>query len=161
MQIKRLVELKQDAKLRGDPREKGIKVLLNSTSYGIFVQLDVEDKPSDLSVYGTKRFETSGKYEAPGEFFDPTIGCLITGHSRLALGVTETILARRGVVHAYCDTDSMFVPPENVEEIQDFFRPLNPYSNVKELFKMREKTGIGSMASAQKDTSYTERTEIR
>ncbi|MGC8622030.1 MAG: hypothetical protein ACP5U0_08965 [Caldisphaera sp.] len=43
------------------------------------------------------------------------------------------------MVHAYCDTDSMFVPPKTVEEIQDFFRPLNPYSNVKELFKIEGK----------------------
>jgi hypothetical protein len=137
--FKRLVELKQDAKLRADPREKGIKVLLNSTSYGIFVQLDVEGKSSDLVVYSTKKFETSGKYEEPGEFFDPIIASLITGHSRLVLGIIEAILARKGTVHAYCDTDSMFVPPETVEEIQDFFRPLNPYSNVKELFKIEGK----------------------
>ena len=58
---------------------------------------------------------------------------------RLALGITEAILARDGMVHAYCDTDSMFVPPESVEKIQDFFRPLNPYSNVKELFKIEGK----------------------
>ena len=134
--FKRLVELKQDAKLHKDPREKGIKVLLNSTSYGIFVQLDVDDRPDDLVVYGTKKFETHAKYEEPGEFFDPVIAALITGHSRLVLGITEALLARKGMVHAYCDTDSMFVPPETVEEIQDFFRPLNPYSNVKELFKI-------------------------
>ena len=27
---------------------------------------------------------------------------------------------------AYCDTDSIFVKPDIVKDIQDFFRPLNP-----------------------------------
>ena len=31
-------------------------------------------------------------------------------------------------VHAYMDTDSIFVCPEHAQEIIDYFQPLNPYN---------------------------------
>ena len=47
-------------------------------------------------------------------------------------------------LNLYCDTDSVFVSPEHVKLIQEFFKPLNPYNieNV-DMFKIEEdkKTG--------------------
>ena len=39
---------------------------------------------------------------------------------------------------AYCDTDSIFVKPDIVKYIQEFFKPLNPYSLPVEMFKIEE-----------------------
>jgi len=39
---------------------------------------------------------------------------------------------------AYCDTDSIFVKPDIVKDIQEFFKPLNPYSLPVEMFKIEE-----------------------
>ncbi|MGC8585901.1 MAG: hypothetical protein ACP5L4_07320, partial [Thermoplasmata archaeon] len=36
------------------------------------------------------------------------------------------------------DTDSIFVSPKKVKEIQDFIKPLNPYSMPVEMFKIEE-----------------------
>ena len=52
---------------------------------------------------------------------------LITGSARLILAIAESIAVKNGYI-AYMDTDSIFVSPNKVKEIQDFFRPLNPYS---------------------------------
>jgi hypothetical protein len=37
-----------------------------------------------------------------------------------------------------CDTDSIFIPPEQTKTVQDFFRPLNPYSTPMEMFKVED-----------------------
>ena len=62
---------------------------------------------------------------------------LITGSARLILAIAESIAVKNGYI-AYMDTDSIFVSPNKVKEIQDFFRPLNPYSVDTEMFKIEE-----------------------
>jgi len=57
---------------------------------------------------------------------------LITGSARLILAMTEKIATDKGYF-AYCDTDSIFVKPDILKDIQDFFRPLNPYSSSVEI----------------------------
>ncbi|KAF5039065.1 hypothetical protein DSECCO2_547780 [anaerobic digester metagenome] len=76
--------------------------------------------------------------EKPGPFFNPIIGTMVTSAARLVLAITESLLLRRGAVYAFCDTDSMAVPPDNVEEIQSFFQGLNPYPFQAELFKVEK-----------------------
>ena len=61
---------------------------------------------------------------------------LITGSARLILSLAEHI-ADKGYF-AYCDTDSIFVKPDVAKEIQEFFKPLNPYSTPVEMFKIEE-----------------------
>ena len=62
---------------------------------------------------------------------------LITGSARLILAIAESIAVKYGYI-SYMDTDSIFVSPNKVKEIQDFFRPLNPYSVNVEMFKIEE-----------------------
>ena len=62
---------------------------------------------------------------------------LITGSARLILSMAESIAVKDGYI-AYMDTDSIFVSTNKVKEIQDFFRPLNPYSVDTEMFKIEE-----------------------
>ena len=68
--------------------EQAIKILTNATSYGIFVELNVEDyavaKPMvGYSCAGRAFNFKSKKYEKPGSYFHPLLGTLITGAARL------------------------------------------------------------------------------
>ena len=140
--FKVLIEKRQEMKANGDYRQKPVKILANSSSYGIFIEMNPKSiaEDNDLKVYSNKQFSTKADtIENVGKYFNPIISVLITGHSRLMLAITETLLKRIGKVYAFCDTDSMAVPNECVKEIQDFFQPLNPYSFDKPLFKEEKK----------------------
>lgn len=125
-----------------DKKQKGIKIIANATSYGIYMQIDTEDEECDLTVHGLSTFEChAAKKEKLGEFYNPVIATLITSGARLVLGAVEKILADNGSVHTYCDTDSMTVPPQFKEKIQQFFQPLNPYDDDSvRMFKVDEYT---------------------
>ena len=56
----------------------------------------------------------------------------------MLLGVGDSILQKYEENMVYCDTDSMFVPPEYAKEIREFFEPLNPYANLDYLLKEEE-----------------------
>ena len=72
--------------LRSD--EQGIKILANATSYGIFVELNVEDYVTAKPMIGhggrsrSLRFK-SKEFEKPGAYFHPLLATLITGALRL------------------------------------------------------------------------------
>ncbi len=51
--------------------------------------------------------------------------------------MTEAIAIKDGYI-AYIDTDSIFVLPDKVKEIRDFFSSLNPYSVDIKMFKVEE-----------------------
>ncbi|APH38231.1 DNA polymerase [Methanohalophilus halophilus] len=131
-------KIKQDMKSldKKDPeyqhlksRAQAIKILVNAMSYGIFIELNPEDKKSDIQVYGLDDFSTSeNRFEKPGNFYHPFVAVMITAGSRLFLAMAEARLKELGGTHAYMDTDSIFVPPENAQEIVDYFQPLNPYA---------------------------------
>ena len=77
------------------------------------------------------------KIEDTGKYFNPIMASLITGSARLILAIAESIAMNNGYI-AYMDTDSIFVSPNKVKEIQDFYRSLNPYSVDVEMFKIEE-----------------------
>ena len=161
--FKRLIDLRNEVKGRlkqapGDERntleaeQLALKIVANSTSYGIFIELNVEDLPSaeDRLCYGYsgKAFKvTTNKLEKPGRYFHPLLATLITGAARLMLAVTETLAQQNGLDWAFCDTDSMAIAkPDNVdasfnsriEIIRNYFDPLNPYSTKQPLFKLED-----------------------
>ena len=122
-----------------DRLQNVIKIITNAVSYGIFFEIGTatESKPVELDVYGLTHFSQKKRtMETPKQFFNPVVAPFITSASRLLLGSTEIILKNHGATHAYCDTDSMFVPPRYTKEIQEFFQPLNPYSFDLPLFKL-------------------------
>jgi hypothetical protein len=118
------------------------KILANATSYGVFIELNVEefDEQNDVlkihTATGSRKAHGS-KREEPGEFFHPLLGTLITGAARLMLAITERLLIDEGLDWAFCDTDSMaFAAPEGmalgefekrVRRICAWFDFLNPY----------------------------------
>jgi len=62
---------------------------------------------------------------------------IITGSARLILTIAEKIAVDKGYF-AYCDTDSIFVKPDIAKDVQEFFKPLNPYSIDVDMFKIEK-----------------------
>ena len=83
-----------------DSDQQALKILANSTSYGIFVEIIVGDldAPDELICYGPsgEGFPVeSKKVEEPGRYFHPLLATLITGAARLMLGIAEIPLHRK------------------------------------------------------------------
>ena len=125
-----------------DSEQQALKILANSTSYGIFVELIVADldAPEKLTCYGPsgEGFSVeSMKIEEPGRYFHPLLATLITGAARLMLAIAERLCVAKGLDWAFCDTDSMAIAkPDDMDEAEfferaqsicDWFSPLNPY----------------------------------
>ena len=173
--FKRLIEYRQELKDKRDTFEEDtpeydnyernqnvIKIITNSISYGIFVQIDVEEtsKPSTVNVYGLESFKNEKvKREKPGFMFNPIIAVSITSAARLLLAATEVFLSRKNATHAYCDTDSMVVPTQYRKQVQEFFQKLNPYdfkSNEKiDVFKLEKGNVLFYGISAKRYCLYT------
>lgn len=149
---KNLIEYRQELKQKRDSFEKDtaqyqhydrkqqvIKIITNAISYGIFVEINTFDESSKvpIGVYGLSHFvNKKTKTEKAGYMFNPIIAVAITSAARLLLSTTEALLNKHNTTHAYCDTDSMMIPPQYTKEIQEFFQPLNPYSFDADIFKL-------------------------
>ncbi len=155
---KRVIELRRRVKAelkeaeRRDPdgqetknlemNQLALKILANATSYGIFIELNVEgtdegNEPLAVFTSQGKRIVEASKREQPGRFYHPLLATLITGAARLMLALTERLAFAHRLNWAFCDTDSMafadtkkrpfaeFV--QRAQKICDWFIPLNPY----------------------------------
>jgi DNA polymerase family B len=94
--------------------QQALKILANSTSYGIFVELNIADldAPEKLACYGPSGQDfsvESMKIEEPGKFFHPLLATLITGAARLMLAIAESLCIAGGLDWAFCDTDSLAI----------------------------------------------------
>lgn len=151
--FRRVIELRKATQARmvsasGDEREAldteqhALKICANSTSYGIWMQVNVAKRAKRFTatIYGHegKPFtRETDKAEKPGEYFHPLLASLITGAARLMLAITECQIQANGLEWAFCDTDSMAIAKpdamtddmfrQRVEAIADWFTPLNPY----------------------------------
>lgn len=151
--FRRAIELRKatQARMKGENADAlaalnsdqhALKICANSTSYGIWMQVNVakRSKRFDATIFGYdgEPFEReTDKAEKPGEYFHPLLGSLITGAARLMLTVTESLIASQGLEWAFCDTDSMAIAKpdgmtgdqfcQRVQEITDWFAALNPY----------------------------------
>ena len=145
---KRLIELRMQTK--GEERN-ALKSVANSTGYGIFVQIDVNERSEPIPVRcypanGPQFIVDTDKVEQPGEFFHPLLGTLITSGARLMLAIAERQIADAGLTWTFCDTDSMAIAKpgtmsnaefyEGAEAVRTWFKPLNPYAADVELFKI-------------------------
>jgi hypothetical protein len=155
---KRVIELRRRVKAelkQAERRDKGsqetksldmdqlaLKILANATSYGIFIELNVEDAdkedaPITLFTSQDRRLVEPSKREEPGRYYHPLLATLITGAARLMLALSERLAIEHGLNWAFCDTDSMaFANTTNlpfeefarrVKNICGWFTPLNPY----------------------------------
>jgi len=122
--------------------QQGLKILANSTSYGIFTELNVQslERSRAVTCYGHRgkgRRITTSKVEEPGRYFHPLLGALITGGARLMLALAERNALDQDLGWAFCDTDSLAIanvavlPNDDfkvrVEAVLHWFEPLNPY----------------------------------
>jgi hypothetical protein len=86
-----------------------LKILANSGSYGLFVELNPkESAAAKLRVFsGEEAFETSSNLiEEPGKWFAPHIASLVTAGGRLLLAMLERCITDAGGTYLFCDTDS-------------------------------------------------------
>lgn len=120
--FKAVIEERKRAKKRNLPEkeksrlDKALKVLANSTSYGIYAETNrhESDERSHVICYGTKPEPITCSVqhpEQPGEFCFPPLAALITGAARLMLSLLEHSVTERGGTYAMEDTDSMWSAP--------------------------------------------------
>jgi hypothetical protein len=136
-----------------DVEQEFLKILANSTAYGISVQIDPADfdKRELIDVFGPRDRPhrlLSKRFESPGPYFHPLLGAVTTSAARLMLAITERLIADSGLDWAFCDTDSMAIAkPEGmaepefearVEFIRSWFTPLNPHGTGESLLKIEE-----------------------
>jgi hypothetical protein len=162
--FKRLIDLRTTVKARLknataldrdalDSEQQALKILANSTSYGIFVEINVADLDASekLTCYGPEGEGfpvSSDKVEEPGRFFHPLLATLITGAARLMLGIAERLCVDKGLDWAFCDTDSMAIAKpdgmgqaeflECAQSICEWFSSLNPYEKKGSIFKIED-----------------------
>jgi len=130
-----------------------LKILVNSTSYGIFVQVNVHDEERKVwrlvHVHGEDPFPARiSKTETPGPYFHPLLGTLITGAARLMLALAQFRAREEGLGWAFCDTDSIaLAKPDAMDEtnfissaarVSAWFAPLNPYGFDKSILKVED-----------------------
>jgi hypothetical protein len=152
--FKRVIELRQSIKSRSkaangeekaalDTEQNALKIAANATSYGVYVEINVEKRPTCKSVTvhsstsETFSFKTD-KAEMPGTYFHPLLATLITGAARLMLAIAECLVTDRQLDWAFCDTDSMAIAKPVAMQLDDFanhtraivdwFSALNPYA---------------------------------
>lgn len=162
--FKRVIELRQatkrqmkdassDERDRLDIEQNALKICANSTSYGIWVEVNVEDRPRPRSVTIFNSTDAqftldTDKAEMPGSYFHPLLATLITGAARLMLAIAERLATDAGLDWSFCDTDSMaFAKPDKmdgddftarVRSIVDWFEPLNPYEFGGSILKIED-----------------------
>jgi hypothetical protein len=152
--ITRVIEYRKLSK-HHKRREHFLKILGNSTSYGINLELNPvkinPNKRPKITVYsGDLKFEQSAPdtMEQPGSFYFPLLGALITAGGRLLLAMIERCVRDAGGTYLCCDTDALVIvaskdggtvempdgaPPiralswREVEQIRRRFDSLSPY----------------------------------
>ena len=136
-----------------DSEQLALKIIANATSYGIFVEvivneLEAIEKRNCFGPEGVGFAVETDKSEEPGKFFRPLLATLITGAARLMLAISETLALRSGLDWAFCDTDSMAIAkPADMDDaafyssakaVCAWFEPLNPYEKKGSLFKIED-----------------------
>jgi hypothetical protein len=92
-----------------------LKVLANSTSYGIMAEMNRRDlsagDKASMKVWGV-----DGPFDArvnapemPGRYFFSPLAAVITGAARLMLALAQRSVAEHGGIHVMCDTDSLAI----------------------------------------------------
>jgi hypothetical protein len=108
-----VIEQRISHKGENKPLSDFLKVLANSGSYGLFVEVNTETKKKETKVgyfSGEKKGRTASTYiEKPGAWYFPPIASLITSSGRLLLAMLETSVEKRGGSYLFCDTDSLCI----------------------------------------------------
>lgn len=152
---------------RLDSEQHQLKICANSTSYGIWMQVNVARRAKRFAATifghdGRPFTRDIDKAEKPGEYFHPLLASLITGAARLMLAITECQIAANGLEWAFCDTDSMAIAKpdgmageefsQRVQAITDWFSALNPYDFAGSILKVERENS--SLATGEPEPLY-------
>ena len=133
--------------------EQAIKILANATSYGIFVELNVDEysKMEQMVGYGGRPRSShfrSDTFERPGAYFHPLLATLITGAARLMLALAEHQVIQPGLDWVFCDTDSIAIgnirglPRDEFVatalRVREWFKDLNPYGEDNPILQLEK-----------------------
>ncbi|MGB2627033.1 MAG: hypothetical protein WAK20_09610, partial [Candidatus Acidiferrum sp.] len=109
----RVIEQRILHKHENKPLADFLKVLANSGSYGLFVQVNPETlkKPKDIKVFSgtTSKIMPSLYVEKVGPWYFPPLASLITSGGRLLLAMLERCVKAARGSYLFCDTDSMCI----------------------------------------------------
>jgi hypothetical protein len=137
----------------------GLKILVNSGSYGIFVEVNRKRKAGEATIHGLDGdpFDTEEtELEEPGVDYCPLLAATITSGGHLLLALLDSVVGPLGGEVVYCDTDSAFVTPSKIAgKVAERFASLNPYSVPVALLKdeTEEKAPREEYPSGSPDTS--------
>lgn len=111
---KRLSKRTAISEVERERLDKALKVLANSTSYGIYAEMNREESNERIQVQCQRLDGTAFPCKVlhpdiPGEFCFPPIASLITGAARLMLALLEKCVTDLGGTYAMEDTDSMAI----------------------------------------------------
>ena len=136
-----------------DAAQMALKILANSTSYGIFFELNVEELADPETVLCYARHEAGFQVEIDqsetlGRYFHPLLATLITGAARLMLASAERLALDAGHDWVFCDTDSLAIAKpatmsdgeffRRVDAVRGWFDPLNPYAKKGAILKLED-----------------------
>lgn len=148
-----IINMRDKAKAAKDPIEKHLKILANSTGYGVYAEIIRDDAPKvePLTIIGPdgESFICQTKaLEEPGRYFHPLLATMITSGARLMLACAEAVAERQRLGWAFCDTDSLAIArPETmgrdefetrVQNVIDWFVPLNPYEKPGSILQIED-----------------------
>src|SRR4029077_6799017 len=100
-------------KRKNKPLADFLKVLANSGSYGLFVEVNTDTNTRQKSVRyfsGERSGRKPTNYiEKPGPWYFPPLASLITSGGRLLLAMLEKCVRGLSGSYLFCDTDSMCI----------------------------------------------------
>jgi hypothetical protein len=100
-------------KKKNEPLANFLKVLANSGSYGLFVEVNSETRKKERQIVyfsGEKKGKVDSNYaEKPGAWYFPPIASLITSGGRLLLAMLEKSVDEKQGSYLFCDTDSLCI----------------------------------------------------
>jgi hypothetical protein len=111
---KRLASRKDLPKSERDRLDKALKVIANSTSYGIYAEMNRQesDEKTEVICHGIDSTPFTCRVshpEIPGRYCFPPLASLITSAARLKLALLEKSVSELGGTYAMEDTDSMAI----------------------------------------------------
>jgi hypothetical protein len=110
---RKAIEQRIPHKVKNKPLADFLKVLANSGSYGLFVEVNTEtnSKEKDVRYYSGEKSGTklTNYLEKPGAWYFPPLASLITSGGRLLLAMLEKCVHNLSGSYLFCDTDSMCI----------------------------------------------------
>jgi predicted transcriptional regulator with HTH domain len=158
IELRQAVKTKRDASTGGtfvklDVEQNALKIATNATSYGIFAEINVNDRAKKAgsrvhAAVSSSYIVEHIKDEQPGRYFHPLLAATITGTARLMLAIAERLILDQGLEWAFCDTDSMAIAKpqdmseakfhKKVDHIVAWFSRLNPYRFSGSILKIED-----------------------